>query len=586
MLKNMDSVENITTAEQINFLDSCYSDFLTNGKFDKLETVKKFHKYFVAIKNFELASISMSLLAMCQMKEGQKSYYETLLLLNDAKFLATSVNSALANKFNLIAQGYVEYLNKNSELALESFIASQSLQTLFEPVSMHEVNGFILKLKRELETEKIASNQMTFIPPNPAEDPFLALLKVGRTISVETNLDNLLNIIAQEIRHALNADRCTVFMLDEERQELWSKIATGVELKEIRFSVNSGIAGYVAKTGETVNIDDVYSDSRFNKEIDQKTEYKTRNVLCMPIVNIKHEIVGVFQVLNKKEGSFTQKDEDVLIAIGATAGIALDNAALFDKQQRLIEEQSKLMSSFIDTLSASLDARDKITSGHSKRVTMYSVLIAEALGMSEKEIDTIKQAALLHDIGKIGVKDSILQKEGKLTDEEYANIKQHANLTHSILSKVYASGEFKDIVDIASSHHEKFDGSGYFRGAKETDIPLGGRILAVADVFDAITSKRHYRSRMEIEKAVGILIDSKGKHFDPNLVDLFLGITLDKLVEIFIDGTDIQVDLRNVDILAKYNLKNIHDYILLGDDKSDKEKQIVEIFSEYYYARS
>ncbi|MBR1977693.1 GAF domain-containing protein [bacterium] len=586
MLKDLDSIENISAAEQINFLDSCYSEFLTKGKLDKLDMVKKFHKYFVAIKNFESASISMSLLAMSQMKEGHKSYYETLLFLNDAKFLATSVNSALATKFNLIAQGYVEYLNKNSEMALESFVASQTLQTLFEPVAMHEVNGFILKLKRELETEKIVSNQMTFIPPNPAEDPFLAMLKVGRTISVETNLDNLLNIIAQEIKQALNADRCTVFMLDEEKQELWSKIATGVELKEIRFSVNSGIAGYVAKTGETVNIDDVYSDSRFNKEIDQKTEYKTRNVLCMPIVNIKHEIVGVFQVLNKKEGNFTQKDEDILIAIGATAGIALDNAALFDKQQRLIEEQSKLMSSFIDTLSASLDARDKITSGHSKRVTMYSVLIAEALGMTEKEIDTIKQAALLHDIGKIGVKDSILQKEGKLTDEEYENIKQHASLTHSILSKVYASGEFKDIVDIASSHHEKFDGSGYFRGTKGEEIPLGGRILAVADVFDAITSKRHYRSRMEIEKAVGILIDSRDKHFDPNLVDIFLAITLDKLVEIFIDGTEIDVDLENVKVLASYNLKNIHDYILLGESKSDEEKRAVEIFSEYYYARS
>ena len=192
----------------------------------------------------------------------------------------------------------------------------------------------------------------------------------------------------------------------------------------------------------------------------------------------------------------------------------------------------------------------------------------------------------MHDIGKIGVKDSILQKEGKLTDEEYANIKQHASLTHSILSKVYASGEFKDIVDIASSHHEKFDGSGYFRNASGEDIPLGGRILAVADVFDAITSKRHYRSRMEIEKAVGILIDSKGKHFDPNLVDLFLGITLDKLVEIFIDGTDIKVDLKNVNVLANYNLKNIHDYILLGDEKTEEEKRIVEIFSEYYYARS
>ena len=93
-------------------------------------------------------------------------------------------------------------------------------------------------------------------------------------------------------------------MLDEEKGELWSKVATGVELKEIRFPSNMGIAGYVATTGETVNIEDAYADERFNKEIDMQTEYKTRNVLCMPIVNIKHEIVGVFQVLNKKEGNY------------------------------------------------------------------------------------------------------------------------------------------------------------------------------------------------------------------------------------------------------------------------------------------
>jgi HD-GYP domain-containing protein (c-di-GMP phosphodiesterase class II) len=116
-------------------------------------------------------------------------------------------------------------------------------------------------------------------------------------------------------------------------------------------------------------------------------------------------------------------------------------------------------------------------------------LISKTLGLSDLEVEVIIKAAMLHDIGKIGIRDSVLQKEGKLTDEEYEHIKKHVEITHDILSKINLSEAFKDIVEIASTHHEKYNGTGYYKKISGEDIPLGGRILAVADVFDAITSK-------------------------------------------------------------------------------------------------
>ena len=126
------------------------------------------------------------------------------------------------------------------------------------------------------------------------------------------------------------------------------------------------------------------------------------------------------------------------------------------------------------------------------------MLLVNALDCDEKYKEIVEKAAILHDIGKIGIRDSVLQKEGKLTDEEYKHIQEHVKITHDILEKIHTSEDFKQITEIACSHHEKYDGSGYYRHLSGEDIPYGGRILAVADVFDAITSKRHYRDKMPI----------------------------------------------------------------------------------------
>lgn len=564
-----------------NYFINSFFKYICEDKLLNSQTLETMHKNSIALKQFDLVSIAMSYLAVNNYRQGAR-YYITLNLLNDAKYLANSSSSLLAQKINLFCSSLIEYYEKNIETSLNYIKASLYIKTF----DIKGIDEAILKYKQKIELENqqkmITSAPPSFIPNEIKDDALLALLQVGRTIAIETNIDSLLTMIAQQIQQALQADRCTVFLLDDETQELWSKVALGLEMQEIRFPASKGLAGHVAMTGETINIKNAYESEYFNKEIDLKTGYKTRNILCMPIRNLSHQIVGVFQVLNKLEGDFTQKDEDLLIAIGSSAGIAIENANLFNKQQKLIEEQKMLFSSFINTLAASIDARDKITAGHSKRVTAYVELICDKLKLSPGEKEIIKNASLLHDIGKIGIKDSVLQKEGKLTPEEYEHIKEHVKFTHNILKNVYISKNFKEVSDIASSHHEKYDGTGYFKGLKGEEIPLGGRILAICDVFDAITSKRHYRNKMKIEDALKIILDGKNTHFDANLVNTFMNLSVYDILRV-IDEKLSKASETDEILLKEFNLNDLYD-ILTNKDKTatPHQQKLIKIFEKHY----
>ena len=338
------------------------------------------------------------------------------------------------------------------------------------------------------------------------------LLEVGQAISSLMELDDLLLLIARETARVLKADRCTLFLLDEKREELWSKVAMGEE--KIRLPKDKGIAGLVVTTGEMLIIDDPYSNPHFNPEIDKKTGYHTRSLLCGPMRDSKGEVLGVFQILNKLDGGFQQEDQELLEAVAAFSAIAIENA-------RLYAELKKTFHSFIETLAATIDARHHLTAGHSHRVAKYTVGIAREMGLPKKEIEILRVAAFLHDYGKIGIPDSILAKPGKLTEEEYAQMKRHPALTKEILGKIYLSDDYRGIPGLASTHHERLDGSGYPFGLKDGKIPLGGRIMAVADVFDAITTKRDYREGMPYPEALELLRKDVGKHFDPETFDAF-----------------------------------------------------------------
>ena len=520
----------------------------------------------------EMLSISLSFLGMSQYLADKNTYRDVLKTLNEARYMADFAKSATAQIANEYAKGTIDFGENSKDTAMMYFENAKNLSmTAGDELS---IVGYVLTRIKQLRAG------LDFSLPIKS-DPLVSLVKIGRSITAVTDIDILLKVIAEETKIAIQADRCTVFMLDKDKNELWSKVALGMDSQEIRFPADKGLAGYVVKTGEPLNIPDAYNDPRFNPDIDKETGYHTKTILCMPIKNNNQEIIGAFQVLNKLGGVFTKGDEDLLVAIGGSASIALENAQLFEQQKELYKEQKVLFESFIDTLATSIDARDKITAGHSSRVKLYSMLLVDALDCDEKFKEIVEKAAILHDIGKIGIRDSVLQKEGKLTDEEYKHIQEHVRITHDILEKIHTSDDFKQITEIACSHHEKFDGSGYYRHLSGESIPFGGRILAVADVFDAITSKRHYRDKMPIQNVIDILISGKDKHFDGKLVDMFLKIPTDKIIKVFLTENHNSFKDEDQELLSKYNLFDIHEFIV-NDNATEEQKHIVDLFNFYY----
>ncbi len=347
------------------------------------------------------------------------------------------------------------------------------------------------------------------------------LLKLGEEISSKTNLDDILKILGDTAREILQADRCSIFIYDEKKQELWTRVAHGVD--EIRVTADTGVVGKAALSQEVQIVIDAYNDFRFNKEVDKQTGYVTQNIIAVPLLNHNRETIGVFQALNKKSGFFTATDAEILVLIGNYASVSLENALLYNK---LKESQTKI----IHKLSGAAEFKDNETSAHTKRVGMYTEIIAQAMGFDRDFCDLVKLTSPMHDIGKIGIPDSILLKPGKLDDDEFTVMKKHAMFGYEIL---FEDGDeiLKMAATIARDHHEKWDGSGYPMGKKGEEISIQGRITAVVDVFDALTSRRPYKEPWSVERAVKLIQGESGTHFDPKVIDAFLE-KLDTFIEI------------------------------------------------------
>jgi HD-GYP domain-containing protein (c-di-GMP phosphodiesterase class II) len=342
------------------------------------------------------------------------------------------------------------------------------------------------------------------------------VLEITNIMAAEKNLDSLLRIIMEGATRVLNADVSSLFLCDYETNEFYSRFIQQSGVEEIRFPLDKGIAGSVVNTKKTVNIEDAYKDSRFNPDVDKKTSYRTRSILCMPLITREGNVIGVTQVLNKKAGVFTEYDEKLLGVFSNQAAISIENALLY-------EENDALFQSLIRTLSKTIDARDPVTAGHSQRVALYAGKLAAASKLSAKAVNEIIVASFLHDIGKIGVRDDVLLKQGPLIPEEYDKIKEHALYTSEILEQIHFSRDLKNVPFLASAHHERVDGKGYPHGLKEDELPVSAKIIAIADVYDSLTAyDRPYKKAMPVAMALSILEEGRGMQFDSQLVDLFI----------------------------------------------------------------
>ena len=334
------------------------------------------------------------------------------------------------------------------------------------------------------------------------------LVDITRRLMSLTDLDALLRLIAEATVTMVGAERATIYIVDQDRQEFWSRVATGKGVGEIRFPIGVGIAGAVAKTGETISIADAYADPRFNPESDKRTGFHTRNLLTLAMTGHDGAVIGVFQAINKTAGEFTIEDEITLGSLASSAAVAVENA-------QLVTAQKRLWLSLIETLATTVDARDQQTAGHSKRVTRYAAVIGTEMGLSDDDLERLRAAALLHDYGKIAVRDRFLQKPGKLDDAELAYMKAHAEKTAEFLSYLDFPPDMREVPAIAAQHHERMDGKGYPKGLSGDQILVGARIVAAADVLDALTAPRYYKPAYSLEKTIEIMDGMAGAHLDP-----------------------------------------------------------------------
>jgi HD-GYP domain-containing protein (c-di-GMP phosphodiesterase class II) len=430
------------------------------------------------------------------------------------------------------------------------------------------------------------------------------LVDLVRSIGAERDLDVLLGKLMEAVTREVGADRTSLFLYDADTDELWSKVAQGLDSQEIRFPAGQGLAGHTARTGEILNIPDAYEDERFNREIDKKTGYRTKQVLCVPLRRRDGEVIGLVQALNKKaDRPFDQEDVERLKTLASLAAVSVENALLHEENEELFENT-------VLTTAQAIEERDPATSGHVWRVASYSVNLAKAVHAHNEEFgqvydrDRLRQlryAGLLHDVGKIGVREAVLNKakkvdglgmpliaerlrrlaaqagqdfegsdfqqaddlvqraneprplsdedkagleglhekrwitdeefealsipRGTLTKKEWEDMRSHPDRSFRVLSLIRWPRRLSQVPELARDHHEKLTGDGYTRGLKGEEIPFDARIVAVADVYDALTANdRPYKRAIPHDRARGIMESMAGEGgLAPQLVDLFFG---------------------------------------------------------------
>lgn len=312
----------------------------------------------------------------------------------------------------------------------------------------------------------------------------------------------------------LDAEAGSLILIDQDSGDMFFEVAIGDKgdkVKEVRLKKGEGIAGWVAEKGEAIIIHDVQSDQRFFKTADKRSTFITRDMVCVP-VKTKDKVIGVLEAINRKNGIFDEEDKEALTSLANQVAIAIENANLY-------QELREVFYGTAQALAETIEKRDPYTGGHTKRVMNYSIAIGKAMGLSKKEIENLRLAAILHDVGKIGVRDNILLKEDRLDPEELEKMNMHPQYGSDILSHVK---KLRDIIPGVRGHHERIDGKGYPDNLRDGDIPIIARIIAVADTFDAMTTDRPYRKAMSSETALEELRKNSGIQFDKDVVEAFI----------------------------------------------------------------
>jgi putative nucleotidyltransferase with HDIG domain len=347
-------------------------------------------------------------------------------------------------------------------------------------------------------------------------DSLMRLLEISIALNSTLDLDKILTYIIQTAAEVLKCEAVSILLYDPVKSDLFfaaSSASDPIQLSEIPVPLNESLAGKIFLENTPLILNNVEKDPRHFAVAAQHVNFHTHSLLGVPM-RIQNQGVGVLEALNKRKSVFTSADEKILSIIASLAAVAIRNA-------RQLKELELAYDTTLEGWSNIMDLRDEETEGHTIRVANLTIQLANELGISGEELTHIHHGALLHDIGKIALPDSVLLKPGPLTKDEWEIMRQHPVVAYNFLLPITY---LRPAIDIPYCHHEKLDGKGYPRGLKGSEIPFSARVFAVVDVWDALTSNRPYRTAWTKEQTLDYIQEKVGTHFDSRVVEAFLDI--------------------------------------------------------------
>ncbi len=348
-----------------------------------------------------------------------------------------------------------------------------------------------------------------------------SLRSIDQAITSSQNLEIILDTFLDEVLSQLKVDAACVLLFNPTSRQFEYAHGKGFNTQALQYTKLSFGEGYAGKAALNRTVLEIREVNKRKTDFHRSSSFVEEGFIvyfCTPLI-AKGQVNGVLEVFLRSDTKENEEWRSFLEALAGQAAIAVDNARLF---QDLNSSHEELVNAYDDTIegwSRAMDLRDEETEGHTRRVTELTLILAKELGFSFDELVHIRRGALLHDIGKMGIPDKILLKPAKLTEEEWRIMRKHPEFAFEMLQAIEY---LRPALEIPYCHHEKWDGSGYPRGLKGTDIPFAARVFAIIDVYDALTSDRPYRKAWSEERTLAYIKEQSGTYFDPNVVDAFL----------------------------------------------------------------
>ena len=402
------------------------------------------------------------------------------------------------------------------------FAVDHNQPDFFTDADVHLINAFASQAAIAIENARLFESTRRRLSEIETVHTISTALRSAQT------LNEALPIILNQLMILLNAGGASLEIVDSTNGEIVTELACGswAPVTGLRTPGSAGISGRVIDTGQPFVSNDVIA---LGKAVRPDLFGGLNAVACLPVI-AQNQIIGALWV--GRQTPILEDEVSLIASIGEMVGNAIHRMRLHEQTEGLLNDLevanrnlSKAYDSTLEGWAKALELRDKETEGHSRRVVDLTLNLAQKLGISEPELTYLRRGILLHDIGKMGVSDQLLRKTTSLTDDEWIEMRKHPKFAYDLLSPIIY---LRPSLDIPYCHHERWDGTGYPRNLKEKQIPLGARIFAIVDVYDALISVRPYRAAWPRGKVLSYLREQSGKHFDPQVVDAFFELLTDK----------------------------------------------------------